>query len=221
VGHRPRGSGVRVRLHPDLLPHGRTAAAIPRELARLKAERIELSDEWDDLEARIVKVTDRERKASAAEASVERQTRELEAARSAYEKGVISYGELATENRLLKADLANIAAEIDFQDSRHEASRQELGLAATERDRLGSAYFNEVLVSVKKSLTPGNYPSAKLKVQTAAATVRTSGVPLPALEEKQSLAQLHSQYEKAERLDDDEEGSEANESRLGTITARP
>lgn len=169
------------------------------QLARLKDDRLRLDEQKEQVRDVAARVDTRRRALDAAIADHGRRARELTAGLAAFEKRVVSYDELAAENRILKADLKNVATQMAHQDCLLDAARQELAAVKGHRDRLGREYFDEVRAAARKAITPNNYPASKQRVRTAADLLREVGVGFATVDEEQALAELHTQYERAVR----------------------
>jgi hypothetical protein len=165
------------------------------QLGRLRRERSEVADERDEVDRAAAAIAARERSVAVAEQRHARDARDLAAKAEAFGKRVITYDDLATENRIVNADLANVAAQI----AHLEYQLGDAAGVAAGRDRLGAAYFDEVHAAAKKALTPSNYPAVKQRVRAAAVVVRTAGADLPLAAERRALDDLHAQYELAVR----------------------
>jgi hypothetical protein len=161
-------------------------------LARAEEERAELDDDLARFEER------RERLAAAVAARGQRE--QAVAAREAeFDRRAVTCADLAAENGVLRTELKNAAVHAAYLEQTQQLGR--VGAAAVgQRDRLGRAYFEEVVTAAKKALTPSTYPGAKQKVRTAAERVRGEGAELPAADEERALATLHEQFEKAVRV---------------------
>ena len=174
------------------------AAAVARDRRRLDADRERHEDEVRRHEARA-------RQLAAAVAANERRAGELVARETEFGRRVIAYGDLAAENQLLRAELKNATVHAAYLDHLHHADRSGASAASGRRDRLGRAYFDEVVAAARKGLTPGAYPTTKQRVRAAAdrgaaaARVRAEGGDLPEAEVERALAGLHDLFERAVR----------------------
>jgi hypothetical protein len=169
------------------------------ELARARDERLDLDDQRVKLEERERQVAARERTSAAAAAAHAQRTRELAAQAEALSKRVVGYDDLAAENRILKEDLRNVVTQIAHLECSHDEAKKALAAAMAHRDRLGRAYFDEVVAAARRGITPATYPANKRRVQEAVERVRAAGVGLAAAEEQRVLADLHALYERAVR----------------------
>lgn len=117
----------------------------------------------------------------------------------------VSYAELQTENRLLRAELKNAATHSAFLEHLQRQHRAGATSVAEQRDGLGRAYFEEVVAAARKAMTASNLPQNNQKVRTAAERVREAGVELTPAEERRALLELQTQYEKAVRAQEERE----------------
>lgn len=118
---------------------------------------------------------------------------------------VISYTDLQTESRLLRAELKNSSVHAAFLEHLQQQNRAGATTVAEQRDLLGRAYFEEVVAAARKSMTASNLPQNNQKVRTAAKRVRDAGVELTPAEERRALLELQTQYEKAVRAQEERE----------------
>jgi hypothetical protein len=162
-------------------------------LARAEEERAELDDDLARFEER------RERLAAAVAACGQRE--QAVAAREAeFDRRAVAYADLAAENGVLRTELKNAVVHAAYLEQVQQIGRVGASASVGQRDRLGRAYFEEIVTAAKKALTPSTYPGAKQKVRTAAERVRGEGAELPAADEERALATLHEQFEKAVRV---------------------
>jgi hypothetical protein len=119
--------------------------------------------------------------------------------RTEFDRRAVSYDELLAENRLLKADLSNMAllvAQREQQVNATEQFRQEL---LRQRESLGQQYLEAVREAVHKSVTATNYLPCKRRLEEAVANLATAGVRPTAAGERQMQAELKKRYELAVR----------------------
>lgn len=151
------------------------------------------------LDRDLARFEDDERRLRGAEAACERRAAELAAREAEFNRRAISYNDLAAENQILRTDLRNAVVHAAYLEQLHHTHQSGSVAVAAQRDRLGRAYFDEVVAAARKALTPSAYPAVKNRVRTAAERVRAAGFPLPPTDEQAALAQLHEQFERAVR----------------------
>ena len=160
-------------------------AAAERERADLEEDRARFDERRDRLAAATLACGQRELALAAREAEFNRRA--------------VTYADLAAENGVLRTELKNAVVHAGYLEQAQHVGRFGTSAASGQRDRLGRAYFEEVVAAAKKALTPGTYPSAKQKVRTAAERARGEGAELPAGDEERALAELHVLFERAVR----------------------
>jgi hypothetical protein len=116
-----------------------------------------------------------------------------------FQKRVITYQDLETENRILKADLKGMAVDSAHQESVIAETKESLALVEDARNRLGLDLFAEIRSAVRKTLSVNNYPSCKHKLKEAILKIEALDVKIPKTEQEQALIDLHSQYQLAVR----------------------
>jgi hypothetical protein len=118
---------------------------------------------------------------------------------SAFQKRVISFQDLETENRILTADLKGISVNSAYQESVIAELKESHALVEDARNRLGNDLFDEIRSAVRKSLSVNNYPSCKLKIKEAIVKIEALDVKISKTDQEQALTDLHSQYQLAVR----------------------
>jgi len=121
------------------------------------------------------------------------------------EKRSVSYGELENENRLLRSELKNHTLHTAYLEHLRLSDRAGHTSASDQRDELGFAYFKEVAVGARKSITTSNLPQSNQRVRTAAEWARGLGVGLTPETEQDALTELRKQFEKAVRAQEERE----------------
>lgn len=156
-----------------------------QELSELRAERSE-NDEWS---RRLTRQDQQQR-----EASVELSRREAELKRRA-----VAYDDLLAENRLIKADLRNMALLVAQREQQSAAVLAQQSSIIQQRESLGQAYLDEVRALTRKSITASNYAANKRRLDEALATLQACGIqPTPA-GRKQLMDELEKFFEAAVR----------------------
>lgn len=134
----------------------------------------------------------RDQNLRSAEAALARRTTE-------FDRRAVSYEDLRAENRLIKADLRNMALLVAQREARgNEVGRERTGLGR-DRDDLGRAYLDEVVAASRKGLTVSNYPASKRRVEQALARLDAAGVLTSEDDRRRIAADLQRLYEVAVR----------------------
>src|SRR5262249_18374382 len=155
---------------------------------RLREELNEVHQERDENEDRARRLAAQARDLRDADAALVRRERE-------FDRRAIAYEDLATENRLVKADLRNmalVAAQMEHQVG-------QLGTLSRQREKLGQAYLEEVRAPTRKALTASNYPASKRRIEDALRRLETAGVHPTEAGRQQILSELQHLYELAVR----------------------
>jgi hypothetical protein len=121
------------------------------------------------------------------------------------ERHAVSHSELEGENRLLRSELKNAILHAAYLEQVRHTDRAGSTTAGDQRDELGHAYFREVVAYTRKSITTSNLPQSNQRVRTAAERVRGFGVELTLDAERDALADLRKQFEKAVRTQEERE----------------
>jgi hypothetical protein len=166
---------------------------------RLQREQIELDEDRERFNDKAHKLKARADHLPTEVAAHQKRASELDAKTAEFDRRVISYADLTAENRILRTDLKNSTVHADYLEQLQHNNKSGIASIALQRDRLGRAYFDEVVSAAWKALTPSTYPTAKQRVRTAAERVRAEGFDLPKADEDQALADLHAQFERAVR----------------------
>ncbi len=166
---------------------------------RAKALLAEAERDREQLDEDRARFDARAQRLSAAVAACEQREATLGARAAEFDRRAITYADLGGENALLRTELKNAVVHTAYLEQAQHAGRSGASAAAGQRDRLGRAYFEDVVAGAKKALTPGTYPSVKQKVRAAAERVRAEGAELSAADEERALAALHELFERAVR----------------------
>jgi hypothetical protein len=168
-------------------------------MAKIIQDQIDLDDYRDRLEQYARKLDARGQQLAADVAGYEKRSGELRAREAEYEQRVISYADLTAENRILRIELKNAGAHAAYLEQLQHTNQSGASASAAQRDRLGRAYFDEVVAASRKAITPSTYPANKQRVRVAAERVRAEGYDLPRADEERALGELHKQFERAIR----------------------
>ena len=121
------------------------------------------------------------------------------AMRKEFDARIISYDELAAENKIVKTDLRNIAFSVarqEFEQNESFKVRQQQDEKASD---LGRAYLKDTQKWILSSLNQNNYAACKQRLLTAIERVRDLAVPISASEEAEHLAVLQREFERVVR----------------------
>ena len=102
-------------------------------------------------------------------------------------------------NRLLKADLRNMALLVAQSEHQVFETSHLRTTLTKQRDLLARAYLEEVRAATRKAITATNYPASKRRMQDAIDRLASAGVRPTAAGERQIMNELHQQYEAAVR----------------------
>jgi hypothetical protein len=174
-------------------------------LAKLDRKLRNVEQEQDELDRRERELIRFNKQVEAAAAKTNQREQALAARQQEFDLRAVSYTELQTENRLLRADLKNAAVHTAFLEHSRQTDKAGQSSAAEQRDEIGRAYFEEVVAAAKKAITASNLPQCRQRVQTAAERVRAAGGDVTPNEEQEALAVLRTQYEKAVRAQEERE----------------
>lgn len=159
---------------------------------RLEEERESVrQDRWDNedrarrLAAQLTELRD-------ARDSLDRRTAE-------FDRRAITYDDLAAENRLIKADLKNMALVVAQSEQQAFEASQSRTTLNQQRDTLAHAYLEEVRASTRKTLTATNYPASKRRLEEAIRQLESAGVRPTEAGQRQMMDELHQLYETAVR----------------------
>jgi chromosome segregation ATPase len=168
-----------------------------------KLDNVDQDREHLDQIERTLKARARELNSATAKQTSREQS--LAARQQEFNRQAISYAELQTENRLLRAELKNASVHAAFLEHLQQQHRAGATSVAEQRDTLGRAYFEEVVATARKAMTASNLPQNNQRVRTAAERVRALGVELTPAEERRALLELQTQFEKAVRAQEERE----------------
>jgi hypothetical protein len=168
-------------------------------LARLEADRADLEHDREAHLEQSRKLDLRSRQLAAAVASHEKREAEFASRDADFNRRVISYSELASENRVLRVELKNALAHAAYLEQIQHTHNSMSSAVARQRDQLGRDYFDEVVAAARKALTPTTYTTCKQRVRAAAERLRSAGFALAKSDEDKALGDLHSQFERAVR----------------------
>ncbi|MCK5113901.1 MAG: GIY-YIG nuclease family protein [Phycisphaerae bacterium] len=112
---------------------------------------------------------------------------------------VVSYNELASENKILKRDLQNVDVNLRKLQLDTELQRQTQGTLDQRIKDLGSRYLKENVKWVGTSLTPNNFVACKQRLQKVIERCRAIDFSVPTDDESDLLASLKEDYEKIVR----------------------
>ena len=117
-----------------------------------------------------------------------------------YERRIIAYSEMQSENVLLKRDLRNLAIEmqkLELDQSLQTRSQEELDRKVAE---IGNRYLQENIRWISKSLNQNNFASCKQKLTDVVERCRGIGFEISKSDEQSYISQLKSEFEKEVRL---------------------
>ncbi len=174
-------------------------------LAKLDRKLYDVRQEQDELDRRERELIRFNKQVETAAAKTNQREQALAARQQEFDRRAVSYSELETENRLLRAELKNAAVHAAFLEHHRQADRAGHTSVAEQRDELGRAYFEEVATAAKKAITASTLPQCRQRVQSAAERVRAAGGDLSPNEEQEALTLLRTQYEKAVRAQEERE----------------
>jgi hypothetical protein len=123
------------------------------------------------------------------------QTERVSAARLEIEGKVVSYQNLADENRLLKRDLRNLDVRGRKLQLDQEVQRQAFDAQRTKVEELGGRYLKENVKWIGASLTANNFVTCKQRLQDVIGRCRDIGFQVSAIEEAALVSDLRSDYE--------------------------
>jgi hypothetical protein len=137
--------------------------------------------------------------ANAKEQALERHREEFDRHYEDFKQRIISYDELASENKILKRDLQNIDVnlhklELDV-DVQQRRQRQ-----LDERSReLAKRYLNETVKAVVSAIGPSNFAACKQRLVDVITRCRDIGFDISSEEENRLLGELRTEFENAVR----------------------
>jgi len=159
---------------------------------KLDRQANELTDFRAKLTEYNAQLQNRETDTAAREASV--------AARIAdFQKRVISYDDLANENRILRLDLRRVDVELRKQIAEDGATRNRQIEIDTLAGTLAKRFLKDNVAWITKSLTADNFAASKQKLKQVIAWCREIGFSIDAKEEESLIADLKREYERAVR----------------------
>lgn len=171
-----------------------------QRLTEIEREGEQLAEEREQFEAFAERLRETREQLARATTESERRAADLTAREGAFQQRAVSYNDLAAENQLLRTELRNAALNAAYLEQTQHAGRAGADATAGQRDELGRLYFEEVVASSRRGLTPTNYPTARLRVTEAAGRVRAEGGALAPDLETRALTGLHDLFERARRV---------------------
>ncbi|VTR97899.1 Phage protein OS=Escherichia coli STEC_MHI813 GN=ECSTECMHI813_3288 PE=4 SV=1: T5orf172 [Gemmata massiliana] len=170
-----------------------------RRLRDLRRDEIDLDLDREELDERGRRIDDRARQLAAAIAATDRRNAELSQREGEFGRRVISYDELVTQNQFLTSELRNTLLHTSFLEQQQHANQSGTSTVTEQRDRLGRAYFDEVLSTACRQITPTNFTTMTRRIDDVAAVVRGAGYDLPRSDESAARARLLELYTQAVR----------------------
>ena len=170
-----------------------------QRLRALRREQVDLDIECEELEERGRRFNERARQLGATIAATDRRNTELAVRESEFGRRAISYDELVTQNQFLTSELRNALLHTSFLEQQQNTNRSGTSAVTEQRDRLGRAYFDEVLASASRQVTPTNFTTVTRRIEDAAAVVRAAGYDLSRSDENAARARLLDLYTQAVR----------------------
>ncbi len=170
-----------------------------RRLRDLRRDEIDLDLDREELDERGRRLDERARQLAATIAATDRRNAELTQREGEFGRRVISYDELVTQNQFLTSELRNALLHTSFLEQQQHANRSRASAATEQRDRLGRAYFDEILSSASRQITPTNFTTMTRRIDDAAAIVRAAGYDLSRSDENAARARLLELYTQAVR----------------------
>jgi len=124
---------------------------------------------------------------------------QLNSAHQEFEKQVISYNELTSENTVLKRDLRNIAVNVRKLELDQDLQQQSQAAIAEKVEEIGARYLKENVKWIGNSLNANNFAACKQRLQDVIQRCREIGYQVSKEEEDTYIADLKTEYERVVR----------------------
>jgi hypothetical protein len=116
-----------------------------------------------------------------------------------FDKRVISYSDLETENRMLKLEVKNLVVQVAYLEQNQKIIKSAALDDQTQRNEIAKWYLDETIAAARKGLTANNYHAAKQRVQSAVERIRSQNCVYLPDDEKQVFQELRQLYERSVR----------------------
>lgn len=126
---------------------------------------------------------------------------QFEAAKSDFERRVLSYSVLQDENALLKRDLRNLDLHIRKLQLDHGARADASASASEKVELLAKRYLKDVQKWIGDSLTASNFASSKERLVGVIAWCREAGYSIAEAEERSLVEGLRAEFEHVVRVE--------------------
>ena len=129
----------------------------------------------------------------------EEESHQLLELQNEYDKRVIKYDELGSENKLLKQELRKLNVNLAKLRFDTHAERDQNAQIDRKVNELGARYLKENVAWIGKSLNSNNFASCRQRLDTVIERCRSIGFSISQEAEESYVAELRAEYEKVVR----------------------